>query len=445
MNELPHGEQNVEGALPNASSKKPDGLKRAADTIAINRRGLVWAAAGIALGATGGVMASGSVATNKTGAHAVKNSSTPATTFPPTQGNTFQLTPEEVRTLRIVPAGKRDFKAELVAEGRISYNEDHSTPVFSPYAGRVVKTIARVGITVRAGDPLFEMETADLAGAANDFLSALDNLRKSQETYDQAMREESRQVKLLAGQASSTRDLEQARTAARNASADHRSAMAAVDAAKDKLRVLGRSPEEIRALEVNRRINAIVPVLAPISGTVTQRKIGAGQWITSGSSEPTFTISDLSSMWLVASVREIDAPFVRVGQNLKVTLTALPGRIFDATISTVGSSLDTSTRRLSVWAEVEDPDRLLKPEMFATFRVEIGEPQTSVSIPLRAIIFRGNEATAWVALSNNIFELRRLTLGLRTGNRFQVISGITEGEGIVDGGALFIDRASRID
>jgi len=357
----------------------------------------------------------------------------------------FRLSDAELRALRIEPVTTRSFQTERIAEGRIAVNEDRATPVFSPYNGRVVRVIARMGETVAAGDTLFEIETTDLAGAASDLLAAVDAAQKARATLEQAKREEARQASLFGARAASQRDVEQARTAATTAAEDLRTAEATLAAGRDKLRVLGRTPEQIARIEQSRKVDAIVPVTAPIGGTVTQRRVGPGQWLSSGGADPVFTIADLSTVWLVAAVREIDAPLIRVGQAVEVQVGALPGRTFPAKITTVGAGLDPQTRRLTVRAEVEDPGRMLKPEMFATFRIAVGEPRRSVAVPVNAVIYRGDEASVWVALDGHRFLMRRITVGIRSDDMLEVTEGLNDGERIVTGGALFIDRAARID
>lgn len=368
-----------------------------------------------------------------------------ATQTEPLSGGEFRLSDAEMRALRIEEMGLHAFRAERVAEGRIAYNEDRSTPVFSPYNGRVVRVRARLGDTVAAGDVLFEIETTDLAGAAGDLLSAADAAAKARATLEQARREEARQNSLLSARAASQRDLEQARTATLAAASDLRTAEATLAAARDKLRVLGRSPEQIRRIEETRMVDAVVPVTAPIGGTVVQRRVGPGQWLSAGQGDPVFTIADLSTMWLVAAVRELDAPLIRPGQAVEVTVGALPGRDFDALITAVGAGLDPATRRLTVRAEVRDPGRLLKPEMFASFRIAVGEGHHAVAVPVNAVIHRGAEASVWVALDGNRFMLRRIRTGIRDGDLLEVKEGLNPGERVVTGGALFIDRAARID
>ncbi|MBY0338178.1 MAG: efflux RND transporter periplasmic adaptor subunit, partial [Acetobacteraceae bacterium] len=368
----------------------------------------------------------------------------PAGASAPAPGD-FRLSDAEMRAIRIEPVALRDFRPERVAEGRIAYNDDRSTPVLSPYTGRVLRAFVRVGDTVTAGQPLFEIESSDVTGAANDLLSAADNVQKTRVALDQARREETRQASLFSARAASQRDVEQARAAARAAEADDRSAQAQLAAARDKLRVLGRAPAQIEEIERTRQVSGVINVTAPIAGTVTQRRVGPGQWVSAGQGDPVVTISDLSTMWLVAAVREMDVPLIRPGQTVQVRVGALPDRPFEARIVRMAPGLDAQTRRLTVMAEVQDPQNLLKPEMFATFHIAVGESAQLPAVPTSAVIHRGAESHAWVALEGNRFELRRITTGTRSGDQLAVTDGLRAGERLVTGGALFIDRAARID
>jgi cobalt-zinc-cadmium efflux system membrane fusion protein len=357
----------------------------------------------------------------------------------------FQLNDAEMRALRIEPIAAQAFRDERVAEGRIAVNDDRATPMFAPYTGRVTRAFARAGERVEVGQPLYEIETPDVTGAANELLAAADGLQKARVAADQARREEARQASMLAARAASLRDVEQARAALAAAEADHRSAAAALDAARDRLRVLGRSAADIAAIEQSRQVSGLITVTAPLAGTVTQRRLGPGQWLTAGQGEPVFTIADLSSVWLVAQVREADAPAIRTGQPVEVEVGALPGRRFPARIVRSAAGLDPATRRLMVMAEVEDPEGVLRPEMFANFRIEVGPAREGPAVPMSAVIFRGREAHVWVALPGNRFELRHIEAGIRDGAMIEAREGLTAGERVVTGGALFIDRAARIE
>ncbi|MBX9752580.1 MAG: efflux RND transporter periplasmic adaptor subunit [Roseococcus sp.] len=370
----------------------------------------------------------------------------PATpTAQPLSSGEFRLSENEMRALRIEPVAMREFRPERLAEGRIAYNDDRSTPMLSPFTGRVTRAFARVGDRVEAGQPLYEVETPDVTSAANELLSALDNVQKTRVAEAQARREEARQQSLFSARAASQRDVEQARAAAQSAEADSRSAAAQAEAQRDRLRVLGRTPEQIAEIERTRQVSGIISVTAPLAGTITQRRVGPGQWVSAGQGEPVFTIADLSTMWLVAAVRELDVPLIQVGQAVEVTVAALPGRVFPARIVRTAAGLDPATRRLTVMAEVLDPEGVLRPEMFANFRITVGEAQQSPAVPTSAVIFRGSEANVWVALPEGRFTMRQITPGIRSGDMIQARDGIQAGDRLVTGGALFIDRAARID
>jgi membrane fusion protein, heavy metal efflux system len=298
---------------------------------------------------------------------------------------------------------------------------------------------------VEAGAPLYEVETPDVTTAANDLLSALDNVQKTRVALEQARREDARQASLLSARAASQRDVEQARAATNAAEADARSATAQTEAQRDRLRVLGRTPAQIAEIERTRQVSGVITVTAPLAGTITQRRVGPGQWVSAGQGDPVFTIADLSTMWLVAGVRELDVPLIQIGQTVQVTVAALPERGFEARIVRTSAGLDATTRRLTVMAEVLDPEGVLRPEMFANFRISVGASAQSPAVPVSAVIFRGAEANVWVALPEGRFTMRKITPGIRSGDMIQVRDGVQAGDRLVTGGALFIDRAARID
>ncbi len=368
-----------------------------------------------------------------------------APTAPTAPAGEFRLNDNEMRALRIEPVLARDFRAERVAEGRISINEDRSTPVLAPFTGRVTRTFAQLGERVEQGAPLFEVETQDVTQAANDLLAAVDNLTKAQNTLAQSRREDARQQSLMTARASSMRDVEQARAAMNAANSDLRIAQAGLDSARDKLRVLGRSMDAISEIERTRQVSGITMVNAPFTGTVTQRRVSPGMWLNAGQGDPVFTISDLTTMWLVAGVREMDVPMIRTGQEVQVSVGALPDRVFPARVVRMGAGLDPTTRRLTVQAEVQNPERMLRPEMFATFRISVGEESRAPAVPASAVIHRGADASVWVALDDNRFVMRPIRIGNRSGDTLEVTQGLRPGDRIVTGGALFIDRAARID
>ncbi len=290
------------------------------------------------------------------------------------------------RSIRARPSGPAcasprskpaSFRDERATDGKIGINEDTTTPVFSPYSGRVTRLIAKPGDYVERGAPLFAIEASEFVQGQNDLVSAVAGVEKARSKLALAQNFEKRQKELLSIRGGSLKDLEQAQSDLVAAQGDLRSAEIALAAVRNRLRILGRTDAEIDALEKTDRIGAETIVSAPIAGTVIQRKVGLGQYINAGATDPVFNIGDLSKVWLVANVRESDAPKMKVGAPVEVSVLAHPGRTFNAKLAYVAPALDPNTRRLPVRAEIDNADRELLPEMFASFRIVTGEPATN--------------------------------------------------------------------
>jgi len=175
---------------------------------------------------------------------------------------------------------------------------------------------------------------------------------------------------------------------------------------------------------------------------VVQRKIGPGQYINSGASDPVFVIGDLSTVWLTAFVRETDASIVSVGQELSFNVLALPSHPLVARIDYVAAAIDPATRRLLVRATVDNRDGLLKPEMFANVTIYSGGDHSAVGVPKQALIYEGDQVRVWVAHEDKSIELRQIKTGLTNGDLVEVDGNLKPGEQIVTKGSLFIDRAA---
>jgi cobalt-zinc-cadmium efflux system membrane fusion protein len=337
---------------------------------------------------------------------------------------------------------ERAFRAEHVTEGKIAVDEDRSTPVFSPYAGRVTKLLARPGDSVTQGQPLFVIEAADTVQAQNDFITAATGLNKARSALDLAQLQHKRAKDLFEGKAVPLKDFQQAEATLIQAQNDLRSTETALEAARNKLRILGLTDDAISAFQEKGRINPETTIFAPIAGTVVQRKIGPGQYVNSGASDPVFVIGDLSTVWLTAFVRETEASTVVVGQELTFNLLALPGRTLTGRINYVAAAIDPATRRLMVRATVDNASGQLKPEMFATVTLYAPDDQPSVGVPKQALIYEGDQVRVWVAHEDKSIELRQIKTGLTNGDLVEVHGNLRPGEQIVTKGSLFIDRAA---
>jgi cobalt-zinc-cadmium efflux system membrane fusion protein len=345
-------------------------------------------------------------------------------------------------TLTVEPAQQRVFRSEHVTEGKIAVDEDRSTPIFSPYAGRVTKLFVKPGDTVTVGQTLFTVEAADMVQAQNDFISASTALNKAHSAQNLAQIVDKRQRLLFEGKAVPLKEVQNARAGLDAAENDVRSSEVALEAARNRLRILGKTDEEITEFQEKGAINPATPIYAPIAGTVVQRKVGPGQYVGSGASDPVFVIGDLSTVWVVAYIRETEAPMVHVGQALYFTVLAYPDRAFPANISYVSAALDPTSRRLLVRATVNNAAGRLKPEMFASVKILTGEGDAAIAVPREAIIYEGDAARVWVVRGDKGIELRRIKVGLSNGNMVEVTDGLAASDRVITKGSLFIDRVA---
>ncbi|MGB6395881.1 MAG: efflux RND transporter periplasmic adaptor subunit [Bradyrhizobium sp.] len=354
----------------------------------------------------------------------------------------FTPTPSEWATLTIEPVAEKTFRAEHVTEGKVAVDEDRSTPVFSPYAGRVTKLLARPGDSVTQGQPLFTIEAADTVQAQNDYIAATTALNKAKSALDLAQIQDKRAKDLFEGKAVPLKDYQQTQANLIQAQNDLRSSETALEASRKKLFILGFTDETISAFRGRGTINPEVTIFSPISGTVVQRKIGPGQYVNAGASDPVFVIGDLSTVWLIAFVRESDAAVVSVGQEISVNVMALPGRPLTARINYVSAAIDPATRRLLVRAIIDNKAGLLKPEMFANVTIYSPGDHPAPAVPKQALIYEGDQVRVWVAHDDKSVELRQIKTGLVNGDLVEVDGNLKAGEQIVTRGSLFIDRAA---
>ncbi|HEX6442438.1 MAG TPA: efflux RND transporter periplasmic adaptor subunit [Stellaceae bacterium] len=361
----------------------------------------------------------------------------------------FKPTDEQWNALQIETVGTRSFRTERVTEGNIALDDDLNTPVFSPYSGRVTRLTAKLGDKVERGAPLFAVEATEFVQAANDLIAAALAQRTARVQLTQAEINEKRAHELYNAKGGALKDWQQTQTDLAAAQNTLRTAEMALAAVRNRLRILGKSDKEIAALETQQtqKLEPGTVVTAPITGMVTQRQVGLGQYIpsvTSGASNPVYTIGDLSMVWLIANVREADAGAVRVGQPVEVHVLALPDRIFKAQISWVAPSVDPNTHRLPVRANVENPDGLLKPNMFAMFSIITGDAVTAPAVPQSAIVYEGDKARVWVASEDRSLSLREVQVGRSSEGLVEIRSGLSAGEKLVTRGTIFIDRAGGI-
>ena len=357
----------------------------------------------------------------------------------------FRPTSTQLATLKISPVTSLIFQSEVLTDGKIAINADKTTPVFSPYSGRVTKVMANLGDLVRPGTPLLAIAASEFALAQNDLLAATSVLDTARSQLRLAQANEQRKHGLYDAKAGSFQDWLQSQADLVTAENNLRAAETAVGLVRNRLRILDQSDAQIGALEKEKTMNPVTLVVAPIGGTVIDRQVGLGQFVQANAANPVYSIGNLSTVWLIANVREVDAPRVQLGAPVEVRVLAYPHRVFKAKLTFVAPSVDPNTHRLSVRAEISNQEGLLKPEMFATFSIGKGGESAAPAVPDSAIIYEGDTARVWVAQPDGTLAVRAIQTGRTSEGLVEVVAGLTAGEKVVTSGSLFIDRAARGD
>jgi cobalt-zinc-cadmium efflux system membrane fusion protein len=342
-----------------------------------------------------------------------------------------RLSAEQLSTLGIATVKTAQFHDAVVADGQIAVNADTATQVFSPYSGRVVRVLAGIGDRVRSGAPLVSLDASESLDAQSTLVTALSQARL-------ARLNETRRHAAYDSHGGSLQDWQQAQ-------ADLTAAEASLSAARGRLRVLGSAPAQIQALEAAGAVSATTTISSPIAGLVTDRQIGPGQVLQAGDSTPIFTVADLSTVWLLCAVRDMDAGAVAPGQLIHIHVQSLPDRDYRATVQSVGAEVDSVTHRVVIRATVPNADGRLKPAMFTTSEIVTSADSQAPAVPAAAIVREGDQAHVWVVRPDGVLQERAIQTGRSNGAATEVRQGLAAGERIVISGSLFIDTAAQPD
>jgi membrane fusion protein, heavy metal efflux system len=334
----------------------------------------------------------------------------------------------QLASVKVEPAGERLFPVEKEAVGSIDFNEEMSTQVFTNYQGRIIELFARVGDEVKKGDRLFTIDSPDLIQAESTLISAAGVL-------DLTTRALNRAKGLFQTHAIAQKDLEQA-------TADQQTAEGALKAARDNVRLFGKTDEEIDRVIADRRLDPVLQIKSPIEGRVTARNAAPGLFVQPGNPPAPYTVTDISTMWMIANVAETDVPALNVGQQVTVKVKAFPDRVYDGRISTISQMVDPNTHRALVRSEVADPRHELRSGMFANFVIRTGDPVKSVAVPVNGVVREGDGTmTVWVTTDRRHFVRRTVKIGMQRDGYHQILEGLQAGELIATDGALFLSNA----
>ena len=332
----------------------------------------------------------------------------------------FTVPKDQMAHLQVTPVLKTRLARLLRFTGSVAYNALATTPVFSAVGGPVRSILVTPGQVVHAGQTLLTVNSPDYSAARSGYLKAREALALSEKSYQRA-------VDLLAHKAIAERDVEQAES-------DRAAAQADVESSADALRALGvADPESVTKLKTTLEI----PLLAPVAGEIVERLVGPGQLLVAGATQ-CFTISDVSSVWVLVNVYQSALGSVSIGDTADITTDAYPG-VFHGRISYAAPALDPTTRTLQERIVTENPGNKLKKDMYVTATVHAGAIADALVVPDAAVLRdTENQPFVYVQTGEDQFARRLVTLGDSIDGRTQITSGLKEGERVVGDGSLFL-------
>ena len=337
------------------------------------------------------------------------------------------LTEKQAAALKIGPMASRDFVIRKTAVGTIDFNENLLVQVFSQYQGKILKAFYNIGDEVKAGDVLFTIDSPDLLQAESTLLASAGVLDLQKKVLARA-------INLLKSGGSAQRDVDQS-------TSDEQTAEGNFKAAKDAVRIFGKSDAEIDQIVNDRKLDSTLVVPSPISGRIVARNAAPGLLTQPGSAPAPFTVADLSTMWMLANVIETDAPAYKLGQHVEVTVPAYPNKVFTGRVTALGAMIDPNTHRQLVRSEIDDPEHLLRSGMFASFVIRVGDAGHSLAVPAEGVVREGDGTmTVWSTKDGRHFVKRTVTTGLAQDGWTQILSGLSPDETVVQHGAIFLSN-----
>lgn len=215
-----------------------------------------------------------------------------------------------------------------------------------------------------------------------------------------------------------------------------------IKATRERLSALGISSSQIDRLQKDKKVKQRISIYAPQDGVVSVLPVREGMFVKP--SQKVMTLGDLSSVWLLAEVFERQSEWVAVGQAAEVSLSYIPGKIWDGKVEYIYPSLDPKTRTLKVRLRFDNPGELLKPNMYANVKIYGGAKENTIVIPLEGLIRTGRNERVIINLGEGRFEARDVTAGIESGNYVEILEGVDAGDEIVTSGQFLIDSEASM-
>ena len=336
----------------------------------------------------------------------------------------FTIPQDQMSHVQVVTVQASKLTRTLRLTGAVAYNAFSTTPVITQVGGPVAKILVVPGDRVKRGQPLLEVSSPDYSLLLAAYLKARDTFRVADKNYERAQ-------DLFAHHAIADRDLLQAES-------DRIQAQADLSAAQEGMRILGiPKPEDLEKSP----ISAQIPLLAPIGGEIVERLVSPGQVMQAGTTQA-FTISDMSTVWVMANIYQGDLAYVKDGDPATITTDSYPDK-FSGKISFISPALDPNTRTLQARIVVDNPGGKLKKDMYCVATVTAGTISNAIAVPDSSILRDDeNQPFVYVASNSNQFGRRPVDIGQTENGQTQVLKGLSPGDKVAANGSLFLQFAN---
>ncbi|HEV7820456.1 MAG TPA: efflux RND transporter periplasmic adaptor subunit [Burkholderiales bacterium] len=299
---------------------------------------------------------------------------------------------------------------------RIAYDENHTARIASPIAGRVTRILAQPGDQVKAGQHLLLLDSPDFASAAADAAKSRADFQLKEKAY-------ARSRELYNAEVIARKDFEAAETELQQSAAEQ-------TRARMRLRNLDPGVTDMVGGYALR---------SPLAGIVAERSVNPGSEVRPDGPNPLFVITDPAHLWVLVDLPERNLGALRAGQDVEVEVDAYPEQRFHARVAAVGEVLDPATRRVQVRCVLDNPQHLLKPEMYARVTPLADSRVKLPRIPNSALLTVGLYSYVFVEKEPGVFERRQVTLGLQGRSESYVRQGLAGGDRVVTAGALLLN------
>ncbi|MDR2234923.1 MAG: efflux RND transporter periplasmic adaptor subunit [Chryseobacterium sp.] len=329
------------------------------------------------------------------------------------QGKHFSIPENNPVLKKIVTESvtEQDYSISITSAGAIETIPTNYAEIASPFSGRVIRSFVSIGQRVHAGAPVFEILSPGYSSVQKDHADALNEVKLAEKNYR-------RQQDLVRHGVGIQKELDEAETEYKNKKASLASISSALNAYNSK------------------GSGSTLIIKAPISGEIISNKTVTGQYLREDS-EPLVVIAELSKIWISGAVKEKDIRFIHTGDPVSVKVNTYPDMPITGTVYHINGLVDEATRSISVLIQCDNPDRKLKPGMFAAVTYS-SETKKSIAIPAGALMQQGDRQYVWIRTGRNEFTKRTVVPGETSEKTVQISSGLRPGDIIITQGGIYM-------